>query len=241
METSNIDKLRKALDGWLARNELDGDLHFFTPEEWKARKGRYLDGAHLMIVFEGGLCSMMNGFICAPGLHSEFLDLVNSFGYWYERGEYWSMGFYPTEGYDYTPLKCGYAAKLTDPRWTAKRDFIKERAGRRCEDCGKASSSLEVHHCYYIYGFEPWEYPYDALRSLCRECHVKRPREEFRVRGMAARLKTNELLRIRESLQHAFYWFDMAGVLDFLRKLGPDDERNTQEFQLLLERKSEVV
>ena len=33
---------------------------------------------------------------------------------------------------------------------------------------------LNVHHNYYIVGKNPWEYPNDALVTLCESCHQKR-------------------------------------------------------------------
>jgi len=33
---------------------------------------------------------------------------------------------------------------------------------------------LNVHHNYYIRGKKPWEYPDDALVTLCEDCHKKR-------------------------------------------------------------------
>ena len=33
---------------------------------------------------------------------------------------------------------------------------------------------LNVHHSYYIRGKKPWEYPDDALVTLCEDCHKKR-------------------------------------------------------------------
>lgn len=33
---------------------------------------------------------------------------------------------------------------------------------------------LNIHHNYYIRGKKPWEYPNDALVTLCEDCHKKR-------------------------------------------------------------------
>lgn len=30
---------------------------------------------------------------------------------------------------------------------------------------------LHAHHKYYIYGVVPWDYPLDAMESLCHTCH----------------------------------------------------------------------
>ena len=33
---------------------------------------------------------------------------------------------------------------------------------------------LNIHHKYYVRGRKPWEYPNDALITLCQECHQNR-------------------------------------------------------------------
>lgn len=38
-------------------------------------------------------------------------------------------------------------------------------------------TDLNIHHKYYIYGNMPWEYPDEALETLCLECHQKRHNE----------------------------------------------------------------
>ncbi|MEP6626890.1 MAG: hypothetical protein ABJA32_02860 [Ginsengibacter sp.] len=39
--------------------------------------------------------------------------------------------------------------------------------------------TLHVHHEYYKQGLKPWEYPNDALTSLCFGCHEKIHKEEL--------------------------------------------------------------
>jgi hypothetical protein len=34
-------------------------------------------------------------------------------------------------------------------------------------------AGLNVHHHYYTKGKRPWEYPDDALETLCRDCHIE--------------------------------------------------------------------
>lgn len=45
-----------------------------------------------------------------------------------------------------------------------------ERAGWKCEICGKDSVTLNVHHVSY-HG-EPWDAPDNALQCLCEDCHT---------------------------------------------------------------------
>ena len=63
-----------------------------------------------------------------------------------------------------------YSEKLRDQRWSDKRDTVKDKANYMCQDCG-SEKSLEVHHCYYKYGLEPWQYPIDSLKCFCSNCH----------------------------------------------------------------------
>ncbi len=67
-----------------------------------------------------------------------------------------------------------YSEKLKDPRWQKRRLKVLEKHRWTCEDCGGTASTLEVHHCYYITGRQPWEYDDDLLMCLCSCCHQQR-------------------------------------------------------------------
>lgn len=72
-----------------------------------------------------------------------------------------------------------YTEKLRDPRWQKKRLQVLEAATWRCEDCKCKDKPLEIHHCYYIRGLEPWQYGGDLLMCLCETCHeFRQGREE---------------------------------------------------------------
>ncbi len=64
-----------------------------------------------------------------------------------------------------------YSNLLKDPRWQKKRLEILQRDGFKCTNCGDDSHTLHVHHLYYTKGLKPWEYPDDALVTLCERCH----------------------------------------------------------------------
>jgi len=68
-----------------------------------------------------------------------------------------------------TPNK--YSDKLKDPRWAKKRKEILCRDANVCADCYTHNAPMHVHHIYYEYGFQPWEYPDDAYLTLCDKCH----------------------------------------------------------------------
>jgi hypothetical protein len=70
-----------------------------------------------------------------------------------------------------TKQSSAYAEKLKDPRWQKKRLEIMGRDDFRCQICGDSDSMLMVHHRYYIWGKEPWDYASDILVTLCEACH----------------------------------------------------------------------
>lgn len=76
-----------------------------------------------------------------------------------------------------------YWEKPKDPRWQKRRLEIMQRDDFTCIDCGDSSSSLNVHHCFYIKSMEPWEYPDDMLKTLCEQCHKKRHQLDIHIKS----------------------------------------------------------
>lgn len=64
-----------------------------------------------------------------------------------------------------------YSEKLRDPRWQKKRLEIFNRDNWHCQWCTKKEVTLAVHHLYYDKGKYPWDYPNEALITLCEGCH----------------------------------------------------------------------
>lgn len=64
-----------------------------------------------------------------------------------------------------------YDNLLKDPRWQRRRLEIMQRDDFTCNHCGSTKNTLNVHHLYYVKNKMPWEYPDDALITLCEECH----------------------------------------------------------------------
>ena len=64
-----------------------------------------------------------------------------------------------------------YLEKFKDPRWQQLRLKVFERDKWACQKCLNEKSTLHVHHRYYLEDKEPWEYPMEALITLCEECH----------------------------------------------------------------------
>ena len=185
-------QLRASLESWLHRNNLETDCSIFTKAEWQARNEEYCNGADLVIVTEGGLCTLLN-YGSDETLTSELDDLLGSFGYYYELGQHWNLGLYPTGEDVECPPRTSYSAKLRDERWQQKRVKILERANGHCQDCEKEFKNLEVHHCYYMTLCHPWQYPLDSLRALCRDCHENRAVSEIRLNALLARADRQQI------------------------------------------------
>lgn len=64
-----------------------------------------------------------------------------------------------------------YAEKLKDPRWQKKRLEIMQRDDFTCQVCKDNSTTLHIHHKFYIYGNDPWDYEDNCFLTLCADCH----------------------------------------------------------------------
>lgn len=64
-----------------------------------------------------------------------------------------------------------YSNKLKSPHWQKMRLKVMQRDKFTCKLCKDTETTLNVHHKYYEQGKEPWEYPMNALVTLCEHCH----------------------------------------------------------------------
>jgi len=234
----NLERLKNALTEWSIKEGLFHDAHFYTQIEWNERGEDLHTDALMVLVIDGsGLYHLLN----AGCDTSEFDDLIESFGFMYEQGYAWSVGFFPLEGYDYERLSGTYASKLRDPRWVRKSTLVKEKAGHKCQDCG-VPGRLDAHHCYYTtmsQGYEPWEYPLSALRALCRKCHETRPIPEIRMRAFLASLTQTQLTGLIEGLDNGFNRFETDSFIQFLQR-ATFDEKYMSEALGLLKKNTEI-
>ena len=103
--------------------------------------------------------------------------------------------------------RAAYQKKLLDPRWQRKRLAVFARDAWICRSCADGASTLQVHHLYYLPNAEPWEYPMEALLTLCAPCHkretTERPRAEATVLAIlkARGLLTNEVYALAALLE----------------------------------------
>jgi hypothetical protein len=66
-----------------------------------------------------------------------------------------------------------YSELLRHPLWQRRRLEIFKRDNFACKKCTDTTSNLQVHHIYYKYDLLPWEYPDEALITICDLCHEK--------------------------------------------------------------------
>jgi hypothetical protein len=86
-----------------------------------------------------------------------------------------------------------YSDKLKNSQeWQTLRWEIIHKHNGACYDCGRKDVPLEIHHCAYLPGKEPWECGEDLLVPLDRDCHERRQQFENMARialGRIFRLK----------------------------------------------------
>ncbi len=71
-----------------------------------------------------------------------------------------------------------YEELLNTAEWHARRIQVLVRDRYECQHCGCEGTGvdnhvLQIHHRYYVINKLPWDYPDDALMTLCKECHTK--------------------------------------------------------------------
>jgi hypothetical protein len=82
-----------------------------------------------------------------------------------------------------------YIDLLRHPKWQKKRLEIFNRDSFKCRRCDDTESNLQVHHLYYNFDLQPWEYPDTALITLCELCHKKAEFMKWVVRYGAIELR----------------------------------------------------
>jgi hypothetical protein len=64
-----------------------------------------------------------------------------------------------------------YSKKLQNPNWQRKRLEILQRDNFKCIQCNSENKELHVHHRWYQFGKDIWDYPNTCFETLCYECH----------------------------------------------------------------------
>lgn len=235
----NLRRLLLAFEDWLVREDLLGDAFFISSKQWKKRGENWLNDALYVMVFDGSSIHQMLNYGCDL---TEFDDIFESFGFYYEMGHSWNLGIYPIDGYDFTPPpRTSYSQLLRDSRWKRKANLVKQVAQGRCQDCG-AAGRLEAHHCYYARmgnGFHPWEYPLSALRALCHDCHEKRERVEMSFRAWAAKLTHKQIVQLQKGVDNAGYWMGNNELFELLNEVSRNECTELKELHVRITHKLE--
>ncbi len=73
-----------------------------------------------------------------------------------------------------------YYDQLKSPEWFDYRSRVIEFKGSRCELCREMHyvEEVHVHHCGYDFERKAWEYGFDEVKVLCRDCHQTIHRRE---------------------------------------------------------------
>ncbi len=101
-----------------------------------------------------------------------------------------------------------YLEKFKDPRWQKKRLKILERDNFTCQECSNQEMTLHVHHRYYKTKTDPWDYPNEALITLCEECHeiermVRPEKEKWLLDACKEKLLWNEVETLSIGIHYA--------------------------------------
>lgn len=89
-----------------------------------------------------------------------------------------------------------YSELLKDQRWQRRRQEILERDNRTCQECGDGTRVMHVHHRYYQWGLQPWEYDDEALMTLCAPCHEWATAHTKILKAAIRKLAPSDLLRV---------------------------------------------
>jgi hypothetical protein len=226
--------LQECFNECLQIHGFDYDCWFYTQAEWKARKEEYLCDAELIFALDNQLTSVLN-YSPEIGYEDELQDLANGFGYYFEFGNHWNIGFYPLKPKPKLPNSSeSYPKLLASPYWHATRKRIEKRSLNICEDCGKAKQNLDVHHCYYRYGRLPWQYPDATLLHLCSDCHQRRQRTELKFRGFMPSLRIEEIEILEKSLPNGIYWFPRKKLFQFIKSIDAKTESMEKQLKQLV-------
>ena len=64
-----------------------------------------------------------------------------------------------------------YSEQLRHPNWQRRRLEVLQRDEFACQQCFDTETTLHVHHRAYIRGRPAWDYPLEAMVTLCESCH----------------------------------------------------------------------
>jgi len=79
-----------------------------------------------------------------------------------------------------------------------------QSADWQCEICGDRETELNIHHSAYHGELEPWDYPDDELRCLCRDCHDLQHISDYKIMAVAEFLRKDVFDTAWEAVNEQF-------------------------------------
>lgn len=110
-----------------------------------------------------------------------------------------------------------YKEKLLDPKWQKKRLEIFERDLFKCQHCEDYESTLHVHHTYYEFGKEIWDYENESLITLCESCHSEHTKSSKNIK--------NNLKKI-----YSYWLYEIEDIVFCCSKMNPKELRDVLKF-----------
>jgi hypothetical protein len=95
-----------------------------------------------------------------------------------------------------------YPEVLKNPKWQKRRLEILTLDAWRCRHCESEDKTLHVHHLYYIKHAHPWDYPNDALITLCETCHEMAPLVNWKQAFLDLNMTEFDLLELALMVKH---------------------------------------
>lgn len=102
--------------------------------------------------------------------------------------------------------------------WQRKRLEILNRDEFICQCCGSKDKQLQIHHTYYQYGKNVWEYEDASLITFCNDCHEK-----------VSFLKKQIKFKIDDYFVGHDYLEEVDSILDILNELNPYELQELKE------------
>ncbi len=133
-----------------------------------------------------------------------------------------------------------YAERFKNPKWQEMRLKIMERDSFKCQKCfDEDGRTLHVHHKYYEWGKDPWEYPTNALITLCDSCHEEETEEikdacSMLVIAARTRLFAGNIAYLAEIIENISLPAVQDVVLSAMKRTYTDEKRCRKECDRLI-------
>lgn len=91
-----------------------------------------------------------------------------------------------------------YQEKLKDSRWLRMRESLLLERGENCQSCGTSKVTLTVHHGYYRFQTDPWDYENSSLWVLCWPCHERAQLTLTEIHQMIGHIHPDEYVAVKD-------------------------------------------